>query len=102
MNLVLPGRASTGDEARDRPLADAVLALATPALSHLRGTVLEVPLPPAPWGYLHVLRGSVDLGGTRLAPGDAARLTGEAPRTLRTDGPAEYLYWAMRSGPAVG
>ncbi|BDP42708.1 short-chain dehydrogenase [Deinococcus aetherius] len=48
INLVLPGRASTGEEALDRPLADAVLALATPALLHLRGTVLEVPLPPAP------------------------------------------------------
>ena len=33
-----------------RPLADAVLALATPALLHLRGTVLEVPLPAAPRG----------------------------------------------------
>lgn len=48
VNLVLPSRANTGEEALDRPLADAVLALATPALSHLRGTVLEVPLPPAP------------------------------------------------------
>jgi len=48
VNLVLPGRASSGDEALDRPLAEAVLMLAAPALSHLRGTVLEVPLPPVP------------------------------------------------------
>ncbi|WP_345464536.1 SDR family NAD(P)-dependent oxidoreductase [Deinococcus carri] len=48
LNLVLPSRASSGEEALDRPLADAVLALATPALAHLRGTVLEVPLPPVP------------------------------------------------------
>ncbi|WP_040383750.1 SDR family NAD(P)-dependent oxidoreductase [Deinococcus apachensis] len=48
VNLVLPSRASSGDEALDRPLAEAVLALATPALRHLRGTVLEVPLPPVP------------------------------------------------------
>lgn len=48
LNLVLPGRASSGEEALDRPLADAVLALATPALRHLRGAVLEVPLPPVP------------------------------------------------------
>ena len=48
VNLVLPSRASSGDEALDRPLADAVLALATPALAHLRGNVLEVPLPPVP------------------------------------------------------
>lgn len=48
VNLVLPSRTSAGDEALDRPLADAVLALATPALGHLRGAVLEVPLPPVP------------------------------------------------------
>ncbi|EYB69624.1 short-chain dehydrogenase/reductase SDR [Deinococcus phoenicis] len=48
VNLVLPSRVSAGDEALDRPLADAVLALATPALAHLRGNVLEVPLPPVP------------------------------------------------------
>lgn len=48
VNLVLPGRASSGDEGLDRPLAEAVLMLATPSLAHLRGTVLEVPLPPVP------------------------------------------------------
>ncbi|GMA14089.1 SDR family NAD(P)-dependent oxidoreductase [Deinococcus metallilatus] len=48
VNLILPSRASSGDEALDRPLADAVLALATPALAHLRGNVLEVPLPSVP------------------------------------------------------
>ncbi|WP_051935497.1 SDR family NAD(P)-dependent oxidoreductase [Deinococcus sp. YIM 77859] len=48
VNLVLPSRASSGDEALDRPLADAVLALAMPSLRHLRGAVLEVPLPPVP------------------------------------------------------
>ncbi|SMB95719.1 NAD(P)-dependent dehydrogenase, short-chain alcohol dehydrogenase family [Deinococcus hopiensis KR-140] len=48
VNMVLPGRASSGEEALDRPLADAVLTLALPGLSHLRGTVLEVPLPPVP------------------------------------------------------
>lgn len=48
VNLVLPGRASSGDETLDRPLAEAVLMLAAPTLAHLRGTVLEVPLPPVP------------------------------------------------------
>ncbi|MCP2014132.1 NAD(P)-dependent dehydrogenase (short-subunit alcohol dehydrogenase family) [Deinococcus sp. HSC-46F16] len=48
VNLVLPSRASGGDEALDRPLGDAVLALAAPSLAHLRGVVLEVPLPPLP------------------------------------------------------
>lgn len=48
LNLLVPSRASSGDEALDRPLADAVLALAAPRMAHLRGNVLEVPLPPAP------------------------------------------------------
>lgn len=47
-NLVLPGRAPSGEEALDRPLADAVLALALPELRHLRGNVLRVPMPPVP------------------------------------------------------
>lgn len=48
VNLLLPGRASCGDEALDRPLAEAVLSLALPELRHLRGNVVEVPLAPAP------------------------------------------------------
>lgn len=48
MNLVLPSRASSGDAALDRPLIDAVLALALPTLSQLRGSVLEIPLAPVP------------------------------------------------------
>ncbi|WP_051668481.1 SDR family NAD(P)-dependent oxidoreductase [Deinococcus frigens] len=48
LNMLLPSRASSGDEALDRPLADAVLALASPRMGHLRGNVIDVPLPPAP------------------------------------------------------
>ncbi|SEJ44850.1 short chain dehydrogenase [Deinococcus reticulitermitis] len=48
LNLILPARASSGDEALDRPVADVVLMLAAPRLRHLRGNVLEVPLAPAP------------------------------------------------------
>ncbi|WP_188905056.1 SDR family NAD(P)-dependent oxidoreductase [Deinococcus aerophilus] len=48
LNLLLPSRASSGDEALDRPLADVVLALATPRMRHLRGNVMDVPLAPAP------------------------------------------------------
>ncbi|CAM3584309.1 SDR family NAD(P)-dependent oxidoreductase [Deinococcus saxicola] len=48
LNMLLPSRASSGDEALDRPLADAVLALAAPRMRHLRGNVMDVPLPPAP------------------------------------------------------
>lgn len=48
LNLLLPSRASSGDETLDRPLADVVLALATPRMHHLRGNVMDVPLAPAP------------------------------------------------------
>ena len=47
-NLVLPGRAPSGEEALDRPLAEAVLALALPELRHLQGNILRVPMPPVP------------------------------------------------------
>ena len=48
LNLVLPARASSGEEGLDRALAETVLTLALPDMAHLRGTVLEVPLPPVP------------------------------------------------------
>ncbi|MVN89181.1 SDR family NAD(P)-dependent oxidoreductase [Deinococcus sp. HMF7620] len=48
LNLLLPGRASSSEDKLDRPLASAVLALAAPGLGHLRGNVVEVPLPPVP------------------------------------------------------
>ena len=48
VNLILPGRASSGEEALDAPVADAVLALATTCLQNLRGNVMEIPLAPAP------------------------------------------------------
>ncbi|WP_309570381.1 SDR family NAD(P)-dependent oxidoreductase [Deinococcus sp.] len=48
LNLVLPSRASSGDEALDQHLSDTVLTLALPGMAHLRGNVMEVPLPPVP------------------------------------------------------
>ncbi|WP_407569240.1 SDR family NAD(P)-dependent oxidoreductase [Deinococcus altitudinis] len=47
-NLVLPGRAAAGEEALDKPLSDAVLALALPELRHLQGNIVRVPMPPLP------------------------------------------------------
>jgi len=56
-------------------------------------------LPTAAYRYVHVVRGSVHLdhpdGEALLGPGDAARITGQAPVEARTNGPAEYLVWAM-------
>lgn len=46
LNLLIPSRVSSGDDRLDQPLADVVLALATPGLGHLRGNVLDVPLEP--------------------------------------------------------
>ena len=48
LNMVLPSRASGGEEAADQPLADAVLALALPELQHLRGNTINVPLAALP------------------------------------------------------
>lgn len=62
----------------------------------------EVPLPPARFGYVHVLRGTVHLAGEALGPGDAARLTDEHSAALGTEGPAEYVYWAMDAEPTFG
>lgn len=48
LNLLLPGRASSGDEALDRPVSEAVVALSAPGMSYVRGNVVQVPLPPVP------------------------------------------------------
>ncbi|WP_245895889.1 SDR family NAD(P)-dependent oxidoreductase [Deinococcus irradiatisoli] len=48
LNMVLPSRASSGEAKYDAPLSEAVLTLALPELQHLRGNVMEVPLPPVP------------------------------------------------------
>jgi redox-sensitive bicupin YhaK (pirin superfamily) len=59
-------------------------------------------LPVAPFVYVHVVRGSVRVGGRPLGPGDAARLTGEADVRAETDGAAEYLVWEMHGEPSYG
>ncbi|UBV42820.1 SDR family oxidoreductase [Deinococcus taeanensis] len=53
LNLLLPTRASSGDEALDRPVTNAVLSLASPGMASLRGNVIEVPLPPIPKLRVH-------------------------------------------------
>lgn len=47
VNTLLPSRAPSGEE-HDRPLPDAVIALAGAGLGHIRGATIEVPLPGAP------------------------------------------------------
>lgn len=58
-----------------------------------------VVLPPAPFTYLHVLRGAVRLAGEALHPGDAARLTDEESPALAAEAGTEYLVWSMQSVP---
>ncbi|GGL09519.1 short-chain dehydrogenase [Deinococcus radiotolerans] len=48
LNLLLPSRASSSDDTLDRPLSNAVMALAAPGMAPLRGNVIQVPLPPVP------------------------------------------------------
>lgn len=59
-------------------------------------------LPAA--AYLHVLvvGGAAEVGGHRLAAGDAARLTGTGPVPVSTAGGAELLAWEMWTGLSVG
>jgi len=57
-------------------------------------------LPAAPFVYVHVVRGAVQVGGQPLGPGDAARVTDEAGVGVGTDGAAEYLVWEMHGEPS--
>ncbi|AEW93861.1 MULTISPECIES: pirin family protein [Streptomycetaceae] len=59
-------------------------------------------LPAAPYVYLHVVRGEVTVGGHRLGPGDAARITGGTATAAEASGAAEYLVWEMRGEPSYG
>ncbi|MGW1795446.1 pirin family protein [Streptomyces sp. NPDC001984] len=67
------------------------------AMLHVRRLVPgeRTAVPDAAYVYVHVVRGEVRLGGEKLAPGDAARIT-EA-RELEAVGvtAAELLLWEM-------
>jgi hypothetical protein len=58
-----------------------------------------VALPPAPFTYVHVLRGAVRLDAVELRAGDAARAAGGPALTLLASGGAEYVVWSMREEP---
>jgi redox-sensitive bicupin YhaK (pirin superfamily) len=65
-------------------------------------TAERTPLPPAPYRYVHVVRGAVRLGDALLTAGDAARITGADALAAGTEGPAEYLVWEMHAEPSYG
>jgi redox-sensitive bicupin YhaK (pirin superfamily) len=62
----------------------------------------EVDLPDAPFVYVHVVRGVLRVGGERLGPGDAARISEARGLRATAEGPAEYLVWEMHAEPVYG
>ncbi|MEW2518184.1 pirin family protein [Actinacidiphila alni] len=62
----------------------------------------SVPLPAAPYRYVHVVRGTVRLEGEELTAGDAARITGGDELAARSGGAAEFLVWEMHAEPSYG
>jgi redox-sensitive bicupin YhaK (pirin superfamily) len=63
-------------------------------------------VPAAPWVYLHVVRGAVELAGESLTAGDAARITDADVDTdelaARAEGAAELLLWELHTEPEYG
>lgn len=76
--------------------ADAVFHVCRPAGAG------RTPLPDAPWVYVHVVRGTVDIAGERLGPGDAARIADASGMTAEAAGAAEFLVWEMAAEPVYG
>lgn len=52
-------------------------------------------VPDAPQVYVHVVRGEVRLGGEKLGPGDAARITDARDLAVEAATGAELLLWEM-------
>ncbi|MEV6552493.1 pirin family protein [Streptomyces sp. NPDC051597] len=82
-----------------RGIADSTpyAVLASGALLHVRRLAPgeRTAVPDAPGVYVHVVRGEVDLGPERLAPGDAARTTDEPALEAIARTGAELLFWEL-------
>ena len=59
-------------------------------------------VPDAQFVHLHVVRGTVQLDGERLAAGDAARVTAAEGLVATAHGDAELLVWEMHAEPVYG
>src|SRR3569832_462639 len=57
----------------------------------------EVALDPKRKGYVHVVRGEVEVNGTRLTAGDAAKLEGERQVALASGKDAEVLVFDLEA-----
>jgi quercetin 2,3-dioxygenase len=87
------------------------IADGTPYAVEAAGAILHVrrlragertAVPPAPWAYAHVVRGSVLLDGETVAAGDAARIAGGEGLELTALDAAEVLVWEMQAEPSSG
>jgi quercetin 2,3-dioxygenase len=87
----------------------------TEAVLHVRRLAEgeRTAVPDAAWVYVHVVRGAAELGpgpaksgvgeDTRLAAGDAARITDALDLEARgVDGAVELLMWEMHAEPGYG
>lgn len=59
-------------------------------------------VPEAAWVYVHVVRGSCEIGGQRLGGGDAARVTDARDLDATATGGVELLMWEMHAEPGYG
>jgi redox-sensitive bicupin YhaK (pirin superfamily) len=95
-----PGLHLLASDAAGAPLRlrqkDAALYVGRPAVAD------RIPLPEAPFLYVHVVRGELHVGGEILGPGDAARVTGARGLRAESGGQAEYVVWEMRAEPSYG
>ncbi|RLV08581.1 pirin family protein [Streptomyces griseocarneus] len=62
----------------------------------------RVPVPDAPWLYVHVARGSLRVGEDELRAGDAVRLSEARGVDAEVVTPAEWLVWEMHAEPHFG
>lgn len=76
----------------------------TDAVLHVRRLAdgERTAVPDAAWVYVHVVRGGIELGGERLAAGDAARVTDAEDLAATATGQAELLMWEMHAEPVYG
>ncbi|HET6636858.1 MAG TPA: pirin family protein [Streptomyces sp.] len=76
----------------------------TEAVLHVRRlrAGARTAVPDAPWVYVHVVRGTVELGGERLAAGDAARVQDARDLDASAVEAAELLVWEMHAEPSYG
>lgn len=59
------------------------------------GKTISHPLPNKRYGWVQMIRGSLDLNGTDLAPGDGAAIIEESQLTFVSKSDAEFLFFDL-------